>query len=371
MKIIVMRELKNYLKNPVLWIGLVLIMFGLFLILRPYLQIHYFASEQELAALETLGPESLGDADIMDGYVPSTKEQQMNLALEMVRQELTEAIGLSDEETLKLTESIQGQNLSVWEMSDVIWTYVFDNYGYSPDSGQIHGLTYWHGLFELHKGNAEEVNQYIIEKLSAHSYSWYFSRKYADFCGLFLGFFSAILLAFLFIADTRKDIYELLHTKPVSAKSYIIGKAGGGFLAMTAVWGLLTLCFGVLCQIYGTKSGFPVNIGDFLLTSIIYVLPNILMLTCIYTATALLFKTPLPAVPGIVLYMIYSNMGSLNEEGIYGYYGRPLAIMVRFPGRFFETAPPPMAAQNQIFLLIASAVMLIVAAMLWKRRRVY
>lgn len=34
---------------------------------------------------------------------------------------------------------------------------------------------------------------------------------------------------------------------------------------------------------------------------------------------------------------------------MFGYYGRPLAIMVRFPGQFFDTTPPPMALVNQSF----------------------
>ena len=45
-----------------------------------------------------------------------------------------------------------------------------------------------------------------------------------------MGFFSAVMLAFLFWQDTRKTTYELLHTKPVSSWQYILGKVAGGFL---------------------------------------------------------------------------------------------------------------------------------------------
>ena len=96
-----------------------------------------------------------------------------------------------------------------------------------------------------------------------------------------------------------------------------------------------------------------------------------LMIVCVYTIVAVLFKNPFPAVPLLVLYIIYSNMGSIGPDGQYGYYGKPLAIVVRFPGKFFDTAPPPMVFWNQLFLLAAAAAVTMLAVQVWKRRRVY
>ena len=70
------------------------------------------------------------------------------------------------------------------------------------------------------------------------------------------------------------------------------------------------------------------RLTDFLVASCFYILPNMLMIVSVYSLISLLFKSPLPAVPFLFLYIVYS-MGSRNAEGIYGYYGRPLAIMVR------------------------------------------
>ena len=95
------------------------------------------------------------------------------------------------------------------------------------------------------------------------------------------------------------------------------------------------------------------------------------MIVSIYSLISLLFKNPLPGVPLLLLYMVYSNMGSRNAQGIYGYYGRPLAIMVRFPGAFFDTAAPPMALLNQSFLIFAAICMILISIQIWKRRRVY
>lgn len=360
MKAVIKRELRNYLKNPIFWIGLVLIAFELFQILNPYLQIRYIRSEQETAGKE---PDNIADADIAEGYVPSTKEQQMDLVCDLLKKEMIENLSVTEEKAGRIIEEMRRQDLDPDEMM----YYLGENYDYYP----YYGPVYYYQISEFHKGTVEEVNAYIGKNLEEHSFSFYLGRKFADFCGLFLGFFAMLLLAFLFIRDTKRDTWELLHTKPVSAESFICGKVLGGFLSMALVWGVLTLLFGGLCEFYGRKSGFPVCFPEFVWIAAIYILPNMLMITCVYAVVALLFKNPLPAVPCLFLYLIYSNMGSRGPDGNYGYYGRPLAIMVRFPGHFFETSPPPLAMLNQCFLAAASALLILFAVGIWKRRKVY
>lgn len=164
---------------------------------------------------------------------------------------------------------------------------------------------------------------------------------------------------------------ELLHTKPISAGSYLSGKVGGGFVVCLITLASLNLIFFGICLIATSDRGFEVHLTDFLLASVFYILPNMLMIVSVYSLISLLFKSPLPAVPLLFLYIVYSNMGSRNAEGIYGYYGRPLAIMVRFPGRFFDTAPPPMALLNQSFLILAAICIFFLTMQIWKSRRVY
>lgn len=96
-----------------------------------------------------------------------------------------------------------------------------------------------------------------------------------------------------------------------------------------------------------------------------------LMTVSIYAVIAMIFKNPLPAVPGMFLYLIYSNAGRKGADGLYDYYGNPLAIVVRFPGSFFETKLPQYIFLNQTFLLVVSALLLVLASVIWNRRRVY
>lgn len=137
---------------------------------------------------------------------------------------------------------------------------------------------------------------------------------------------------------------------------------------MAGVVFLLNIIFFVLCEVTAIKSGFPMNPLDFFINSLFYIMPNMLMICCIYAGVALLFKNPLPATPLLLLYMVYSNMMK-ETDGIY--HAGPLSIMVRFPGNFFETQLPYMANLNQCFLVAASILLALFAVMIWKRRRAY
>lgn len=354
MKAIIKREWKNYLRNPVFWACLVVVLVGVYQILEPYLRIHYFESDEEIRNIKIT---SIADADAMDGYIPSSPQQQKELGIEKILPDMQEVLELSREETEQIYQEIK--DMDIKEIDKYM-----EKYGY-------YGARYVFEEFAYHQGTAREVNQYLKERMEEHTFSYYFSRKFADFAGLYMAFFSTVLFAFLFLQDTRKNTYELLHTKPVKAWQYILGKIAGGFGVVLLVLGILNIVFIILCKICAQKSGFPVNPLDFLYATAVYILPNMLMIICVYAGISLLFKNPLPAVPLLFLYIVYSNMGNRDAEGNYGYFGRPLAIMVRFPGAFFDTAPPPMVLLNQTFLVFASAALMVLVISIWKRRRVY
>lgn len=363
MKTMIRQEMRIYLRNPILWIGMAIILFELFQMLNPYLTLHYFTSDQEIQSMEE--PEDITDRSILQGYVVSTEEERMDRAFTLTEKDLIKE-GLPEGAVLQAIQHIRQKEIPAKNVDLELQALL----GEEQYAGFL--FDYYYVVEAVtRKATPDEANQYIQDKMDAHSYSWYFAKKFADFCGLFMGFFAAILLAFLFLQDSKKDMYELLHTKPLKPSSYVTGKIGGGFLVMLMVWGIFTVIFGVLCEIHGRSVGLPVNIWDFVSQSAIYILPCMLMITCVYAAVALIFKNPLPGIPLLFLYMVYSNMGSTDAGGNYGYFGRPLAIMVRFPGDFLDTAPPPMAAFNQTFLLIASAAVVGICIFIWKRRRFY
>ncbi len=351
---ILKREVRNYIKHPLFWLGMVV---GVLMIVQStgsYLNIHYLAEGETIVNNK---PELVYHGEIYEGYVPTEENRRREIWEEWIQ----EVLILEFEMDRAKVQSIIGE---IKEMDMMEACNYLEGYGFYQAYDAYVDTSY-------HKGTPEEINSYIAEKLEDRTFSYYFSRKFADFAGLFMGFFSAVLLSVLFMQDTRRYTYELLHTKPIRAGNYLLGKVGGGFTACLIVLAVLNLIFFGLCFAAAGNSGFEVHLTDFLLATCFYILPNMLMMVSVYSLISLLWKSPLPAVPLLILYIVYSNMGSRNSEGVYGYYGRPLAIMVRFPGGFFDTAPPPMVLLNQSFLILVSLCMIFLSMQIWKRRRIY
>ncbi len=95
-------------------------------------------------------------------------------------------------------------------------------------------------------------------------------QKIYGFCRIAYGLFCNSLAIILFIQDTRKSTYELLHTKPVTAIQYICGKVISGFISMLGVLVILNVIFFMLCLKTSLESGFPVTPIDFCVNSLIY-----------------------------------------------------------------------------------------------------
>ena len=347
------REVKNYLKRPLFWIGIVLVIYGVFDATSEYLTTHYLAQGEEIV---NDYPDAIHSGDVYEGYIPANPEKHRELWHEKLKQVLMDEFEKSSSEAQAVIVKLEDMDL------EEAYTYLEKEYDW-------YGARYLYEDTTYYKGSPEEMNAYLDEKLETKTFSFYYSRKFADFTGLFMGFFATILLSVLFLQDTRKHTYELLHTKPISAGKYILGKVSAGFTVCLIALAILNIVFWALCLIYTKDSGFEVRLWDFVVSTVLYILPNMLMIVSVYTLISLIFKNPLPGVPLLILYMVYSNMGGRNAEGVYGYWGRPFAIMVRFPGQFFDTAPPPMALLNQSFLILASVAIILITMQIWKRRR--
>ncbi len=358
MKVIIWMELKRYLRNPIFYIGAILVVLGVYSSTSPYLGLHYFNDESEIHTLEEYS--EIADADIMDGYIPAAEEEQYKMGLEKIGEVMVEAFDFSQSQKNELINKLTERNMSLMEVAE----YMEANYSFL-------GANVYFYEFKMRQASMEEANDYIKTSLNRHKYSNYFSRTYADYFGVYIIFYAIFMFAFLFIRDSKRDIYELLHTKPLKAREYIIGKIIGGMSALSIVVVVITLLFDVMVMLHGRAAGFPVSFWDLWLAAILYIIPNLLMVASVYTAIAVLFKSPLPALPALILYMIYSNMGSRMEDGSFGYKIRKLAILVRFPGAFFETSTPPQAVLNQIILVLCSVFIILLSITVWRRRRVY
>lgn len=107
MKAILKREIKNFLKNPIFWAGLLIMVAGIYQILQPYLELHYFTSNAEI---QNMSVSSLEDADVMEGYIPVSDEERTENGYEEIYRTMTEDMGLTTEEANEAISSIRGMN---------------------------------------------------------------------------------------------------------------------------------------------------------------------------------------------------------------------------------------------------------------------
>lgn len=350
---IIRREIKNYFKRPLFWIGVLLVIYGVFSDTSPYLHTRYLAEGEKIANDK---PAISDEGEVYEGYIPADPKKHRELWHEQLKQVLLED-GENDAEVQKVIGKIENMELE-------------EAYDYLNEKYEWYGARYLYEDTSYFKGTAEEINSYLDQKMEKKPFSYYYARKFADFTGLYMGFFATIMFSVLFLQDTKRHTYELLHTKPISAGKYVLGKVSAGFLTCTFVLAVLNLLFWILCILYTRDSGFEIHLSNFIISTVLYILPNMLMIVSVYALIALIFKNPFPGVPLLILYMVYSNLGGTNAEGVYGYWGKPLAIMVRFPGQLFDTTPPPMALLNQSFLIIVSVVIILISIQIWKRRRI-
>lgn len=158
MKTIIKRSILDYLKNPVLWIGLIIIVASMYQCLSSYLQIHYVKQNEQI----TQNDVALEDADVMDGYIPTSDDKERRREWEdTIKETLMDTsqngFGFSRQEADHVMKEIQ--NMDVKTASE----FLESQYGY-------YNAIYAYEDLEIHKGTAEEINHYIERKLSEHSF---------------------------------------------------------------------------------------------------------------------------------------------------------------------------------------------------------
>lgn len=110
MKAIICREFKNYMKNPLYWVGIIILIISIYSSLSGYLDIHIFSSSQEAKQLKEVSPT---DADVMNGYIPTTEEEQIDIGLKNIKQTFVDSYDMSEQEAEQAIQDVKAKNLSI------------------------------------------------------------------------------------------------------------------------------------------------------------------------------------------------------------------------------------------------------------------
>ena len=227
---------------------------------------------------------------------------------------------------------------------------------------------FFYQLAEYKKGTFEETEQFISEKLNSHSFSYYFGKKYADYFGMLCFVYAVILFPFTFNDDLKKDIREVIYTKPIKAYHYIYGKIIGTYTAMVSTVLGISGCYTVYLVILSHLNGFEFKIAELWFFIIFSILPSLFACCIISSFIAVLCKSALPAIPVMILYFFYSNLPLPGQQG---WTVKPLTLFLRFDGELFDLISSKelvAGAINQIIILVISFLLLNIMVWIWRRR---
>lgn len=344
------------MKNPIYYIGIIAMLVFVYMECGKYLKINYFSDDSSIMPLDEA---FVGDADVMDGYIPMTQEERFDDGLLQLRKDLVETLGMDESQ---VEESCI--NARKMEMRDAI-DYLQEKYPFVEDVSR-----YFYGGRAKKIATVTEVNEYIKDALSREDYMDYMGRKYADYLGVIFVFFCLILYPFYFGSDSKKEIYELLHTKPISGRKYIFSQALGSILVGLSAVLVITLVFQGIIFFSKDRFDFTVNTMEIWKYTLWCLTPSIVYVSAVFLLLSNVFKSPFPAIPLIFIQTFYSNAGVKNAEGLFEYMHRPGAIFVRYPELFFETKMADQFYIYQIGLLALGVLVMILAIVLWEKKRV-
>ena len=87
------REIKNYLKRPLFWVGILLVIYGVFNTTSPYLTTHYLGQGEKIV---NNYPDTVRLGDVYEGYIPANPEKHREIWSGQIKQALIDELEMSN-----------------------------------------------------------------------------------------------------------------------------------------------------------------------------------------------------------------------------------------------------------------------------------
>ena len=100
------REIRNYLKRPLFWVGVLLVIYGVFNATSPYLTTHYLTTGEKIINDQS---NTSVEGEVYEGYIPATPEKHREVWHEKVKIKLTDVFGLTDSEAQNVIEKLESR----------------------------------------------------------------------------------------------------------------------------------------------------------------------------------------------------------------------------------------------------------------------
>ena len=149
------REVKNYLKWPLFWVGVLLVIYGVFNATSPYLTTHYLEQGEKIV---NDYPDTVNSADVYEGYIPANPEKHREIWIGQIKQKLMAEFEMSDLDAQSVIN-----NLADMELEEA-FVYLEEEYDW-------YGARYLYENSTYYKGTPEEINAYLDEKMENKTFS--------------------------------------------------------------------------------------------------------------------------------------------------------------------------------------------------------
>ena len=141
------REIKTYLKRPLFWVGVLLVIYGVFNATSSYLTTHYLEQGEKIG---NDYPDIVHSADVYEGYIPANPEKQREIWEGQIKQTLIDEFEMSDLDAQSVIN-----NLADMELEEAV-VYLEEEYDW-------YGARYMYEDSAYYKGTAEEINAYQMK----------------------------------------------------------------------------------------------------------------------------------------------------------------------------------------------------------------
>lgn len=349
---LIKKDFALLLRNPITYIGVIAMIAIVVMTVFPYLRLY------ENLRSETQTVNYSPDGDVIDGYVPTPDSDRWDHVTQAMTEVLHSDYGMSEEDAKREMDDILSKGWTIEEIRQ----YFIDEY-------DMPGFTSLWNDYAYQKADYKEMQQYLNTVFDKQTYTALFARKYSDYLGIASILFTMMVFTVLLMRDMKKKIYSFIHTKPISGRKYVLGKLFTGVILVVLIVSVLSVVIDFIAVYAGNQYGFKTDFLDIWKSVIIYNFPGILLTGCIMLFIALVFKNIVPAIPAMLLYFMYANIGTIDSAEGYHYQVKPGVIFIRFPQQFTETEIPSGILINQIFLLVLAAIFIIGSILIWERRR--
>lgn len=343
------KDIKYLLKNPVFYFGVVVVIYILIITIGPYLDLYK-------NTIDITQKTIYGEHDLVDGYIPTPEKEKKEQVLKNIQKSLIEDYNLTSSDAENVV-----QQLEKMDTQEEVKDYLGKNY-------DMPGIDSAYRLYRCKKATRSEMEDYLNSVFSQKSYTESLSYKFIDYLGVGLVYFSIIVFMFIFMRDMKRDIYSLVHTKPISSFLYIFTKLFAGLVPLYTFAIVVTAIFDIIVNSVAVKYNFACEWISVWIKLLLLILPNVFMIGVFFVFITMLFKNILPTIPALLVYATYSNMGKSSEDGFI-YTPNPLAIIVRFPNDLADNYIPTWTVINQVVLVVLAVCLLWISIRLWEKKK--